>query len=230
MSDKKNQIKKNILKKDQEKKEIITSSKPLFSLKSFTFSFKDERFRKICGVAMIIFSAFLLLSFTSYLISWKQDYNYLDDSFFKLLFNSSIRVDNWMGRLGALIANVFIKKWFGVASFLFVLLFLITGIRLLLKVSLLPVWRTYKYSFFGLIWTSVFLAYVFRSENLLLLGGIFGYQSNIWLEGIIGNIGTALLLFFSLIGFLIIVYNLSFKWILRKKPADDEIEDRKSVV
>lgn len=224
MSEKKNQIKKNILKKEkeQEKKETITNSKPVFSLKSFISSFKDERFRKISGSALILFSAFLLLSFTSYLICWKQDFNYLDTSFFKLLFNSSVRVENWMGRLGALIANLFIKKWFGISSFLFILLFFITGIRLLLKVSIIPIWRTYKYSFFGLLWISVFLAYIFHSDNLLLLGGIFGYQTNLWLEGIIGNIGTALLLFFTLLGFLILVYNFSFKWDLRKKHEEDE--------
>ncbi len=225
MSEKTNQIKKNSLKKNQEKqekKEIKNDSKPLFSLKSIFSSFKDERFSKICGATMILFSAFLLLSFTSYLITWKQDYNFLDDSFFKLLFNSSVKVNNWMGRLGALIANVFIKKWFGVASYLFVLLFFITGIRLLIKVSIIPIWQTYKYSFFGLIWTSIFFAFVFRSENLLQLGGIFGYQSNLWLEGIIGFIGTALLLFFSMLGFLILVYNFSFKWVLRKKPKDED--------
>ncbi len=224
MSEKKNQIKKNILKKEkeQEKKETFTNSKPVFSLKSFISSFKDERFRKISGAAFVLFSAFLLLSFASYLICWKQDYNYLDTSFFKLLFDSSVKVENWMGRLGALIANLFIKKWFGISSFLFILLFFISGVRLLLKVSIIPIWRTYKYSFFGLIWMSVFMAFIFRSENLLLLGGIFGYQTNLWLEGVIGYIGTALLLFFTLLGFLILVYNFSFKWPLRKKQEEDE--------
>jgi len=225
MSEKKNLIKKNSLKKEQENEPIQNDSKHSFSIKSLAFSLKDERYRKLSGAAMILFAAFLLLSFTSYLITWKQDYNYLDNSFFKILFDSSIKVENWMGRLGSLIANVFIKKWFGVASYLFVLLFFVTGIRLLIKVSIIPIWQTYKYSFFGLLWISIFLAYIFRSENLLLLGGIFGYQSNLWLEGIIGYIGTALLLFFSILGFLILVYNLSFKWVLPKKQSDDETQE-----
>jgi len=229
MSEKKNQLKKNSLKKEPEKEENQSNSKSSISLKTFATSFKDERYRKIIGAALILFAAFLLLSFTSYLITWKQDYNYFDDSFFKMLFNSSIKVENWMGRLGALIANLFIKKWFGIASYLFVLLFFISGIRLLLKVSIIPVWRTYKYSFFGLIWISIFLSYIFRSENLLLLGGIFGYQSNLWLEGIVGYIGTALLLFFSMLGFVILVYNLSFKWALRKKSSEDETQDDEAI-
>ena len=229
MSEKKNQLKKNSLKKEPEKEENQSNSKSSISLKTFASSFKDERYRKIIGAALILFAAFLLLSFTSYLITWKQDYNYLDDSFFKMLFNSSIKVENWMGRLGALIANLFIKKWFGIASYLFVLLFFISGIRLLLKVSIIPVWRTYKYSFFGLIWISIFLSYIFRSENLLLLGGIFGYQTNLWLEGVVGYIGTALLLFFSMLGFVILVYNLSFKWALRKKISEDETQDDEAI-
>jgi len=229
MSEKKNQLKKKSLKKEPEKEENQSNSKSSISLKTFATSFKDERYRKIIGAALILFAAFLLLSFTSYLITWKQDYNYFDDSFFKMLFNSSIKVENWMGRLGALIANLFIKKWFGIASYLFVLLFFISGIRLLLKVSIIPVWRTYKYSFFGLIWISIFLSYIFRSENLLLLGGIFGYQSNLWLEGIVGYIGTALLLFFSMLGFVILVYNLSFKWALRKKSSEDETQDDEAI-
>jgi len=229
MSEKKNQLKKNSLKKEPEKEENQSNSKSSISLKTFATSFKDERYCKIIGAALILFAAFLLLSFSSYLITWKQDYNYFDDSFFKMLFNSSIKVENWMGRLGALIANLFIKKWFGIASYLFVLLFFISGIRLLLKVSIIPVWRTYKYSFFGLIWISIFLSYIFRSENLLLLGGIFGYQSNLWLEGIVGYIGTALLLFFSMLGFVILVYNLSFKWALRKKSSEDETQDDEAI-
>ncbi len=196
-------------------------------MKNIFSSFKDQRMRKILGLLMVIASVYLLLAFSSYLFHWQDDDSYLEDKTFSLmlLFDNTVMAKNLMGRLGAVTAHLFIKKWFGIASFLFILPLFASGYRIMLRKSILPVWKTIRYSFFSLIWISVALGFIFRSKNLTILGGTFGYESHIWLKGIFGEIGTALVLIFAMASFLIIVFNLNIEhfrtfWAkLRRDPA-----------
>ncbi|TVQ12351.1 MAG: DNA translocase FtsK [Bacteroidetes bacterium] len=182
-----------------------------FSFKKFFTSFKDQRYRKIFGLLLIIISFYLFLAFTSYLFHWQDDDSYLEDKAFSfgLLLDSSVIAQNMMGRLGAVTSHIFIKKWFGISSFLFSLVAFVGGYRLMTKKSVLPVWKTIRYSFFAMIWFSVALGFVFTSEAWTILGGTFGYESNVKLNGIFGKIGTGFILLFALASFLIVVFNLN---------------------
>jgi len=207
-----------------------------FKWKYFFQSFKDQRFRRISGVLLIIAAFYLFLAFSSYLFNWKADDNYLEDKTFTfgLLVDNSIIAQNMMGRLGAILSHLFIKKWFGISSFAFVLLSFLAGYKLLTKKSLLPLWKTLKYSIFVILWFSVALGFLFTSKNLTLLGGVFGYESNQWLNGILGKIGTGFLLLFSITSFMILVFNLNkehfiaFWSKLRKDPAISDEEHEKA--
>ena len=42
---------------------------------------------------------------------------------FSLIFNKELAVDNSLGRFGAVISHLFIYRWFGIISYLFVLNF-----------------------------------------------------------------------------------------------------------
>jgi DNA segregation ATPase FtsK/SpoIIIE, S-DNA-T family len=238
MADVKDKFKKNTLKNEDnpppepekpEKKKTPRPRKNKASEKeqqpSGGSSFlKDERFHKVAGLFFLLLSVFLLLAFTSYLLSWKSDDNIFSRSVSSFLFDNSVIPENWMGRMGAYLAFLFIKKWFGVASYLFVLVFLVTGLKLLMNIRLLPLGLTYKYSFFGLIWLSVSLGFIFINPRFLILGGVFGYQSNILLKGVLGMAGTGLLLLFALLCFLIIAFSLSFKWFRTQKEKTEEEE------
>ncbi len=182
-----------------------------FKFKDFFKSFKDQRYRKIFGLLLIVIAFYLFLAFTSYLFHWQDDDSHLEDKVFSfsLLLDNSIIAKNLMGRLGAITAHLFIKKWFGVASFLFALVAFTGGYRLMTQKSILPVWKTIRYSFFSLIWFSLALGFVFTSENLTILGGTFGYEANIRLNGIFGKIGAGFILLFALASFLIVVFNLN---------------------
>ncbi|MFN2395988.1 MAG: DNA translocase FtsK 4TM domain-containing protein [Bacteroidales bacterium] len=207
-----------------------------FSLKKFFVSFKDQRWRKIFGLLLIIISLYLFLSFGSYLVNWKSDDSMINDRTFdiELLADTEIQAQNSMGRLGAITAHLFIKKWFGVSSFLFTLLFFITGFKLLTRFSLLPLWKTIRYSFFMIVWLSVAFGFIFTHGEGLLLGGTFGYQSNVWLNGILGKVGTGFIILFAMASFLIIVFNINtyhyrmfmdkLGW--RRKAANDEQDDK----
>ncbi len=136
---------------------------------------------------------------------------------FSLVFNSSVQVQNWLGRLGAVVSHLFIYKWFGITSYLFVLNSFLIGVRLVFGVSLLPVKRILKHSFFVLIWLSIALGYTYNSLEYSdafnhLMGGAFGILSDQWLRGVLGNIGAGIFLAFVFFSYLIIAFNFSFNW------------------
>ncbi len=175
--------------------------------------FSDSRLRKAAGLFMVLLSVFFLLSFASYLFSWKADDALLDGRSFNwaLLTDSSIEVDNMMGRTGAILAHFFIKQGFGIASFAFVLILFVSGIRILSGFRILPVKRTIANAIFLLAWFSVFFGYLIGAGDLLILGGIFGYEGAMWLNGLLGKAGTAILLLFTAGGWVIIVFDPNFR-------------------
>ncbi len=191
---------------------------------------KDERYQRVFGLFLSVFSFYLAIAFTSYLFTWKIDDNYLFSPGGSAISDNAINAENLMGRLGAMISYVLIKKWFGIASYVFVLLFFISGLKLFLNIKLLPLKLTYKYSFFSLIWVSAALGYIFyNSPDYHIFSGVFGLEVNKWMIGILGNIGTGILLLFSIVSILIFALNLSFsrrKSISEKdENADDETEE-----
>jgi S-DNA-T family DNA segregation ATPase FtsK/SpoIIIE len=200
--------------------------------KSFAF-LKDERLHKVLGLFFLLAAFYFLFAFISYLLTWEIDDHNSSRLALDFILDKNAAAQNWMGRMGFISSNLFIKESFGVASFLFVLLFFVTGLKLFLNIKLLPIGLTYKYSFFGLIWISVSCGYLFFTKSeYIILGGMFGYESNIWLQGLLGEIGTGLLLLFALLSFLIVAFNLSFRWYKKKikemreeetaEPAIDE--------
>jgi DNA segregation ATPase FtsK/SpoIIIE, S-DNA-T family len=210
MANNTNSFKKNTLKKKKEAKSDLEGNELSWDI--VQNSLKSRRLKKATGFFLILVSVFMLLSFISYLFSWKFDDALLDGRLFNwaLLSDKQIIVDNMMGRLGAITAHWFIKKWFGIASFLFVHILFIVGFKLLFRISLLPLKKTFFYSVFFLIWISVCLGYIVSSGDWLILGGVFGYESKVWLNGIFGVLGTGMLLFFTLGSFLIFVFDPNF--------------------
>ncbi|MGD0710467.1 MAG: DNA translocase FtsK 4TM domain-containing protein [Bacteroidales bacterium] len=242
MADRINKFQKNTLKNEENsspeppeekipkakkvKEPKVKEAKEKVPSNRFAF-FKDERLHKVLGLFFLLAACYFLFAFISYFLTWETDDHNSSRLALDFLFDKNAAAQNWMGRMGFVVSNMFIKESFGVASFLFVLLFLVTGLKLFLNIKLLPIGLTYKYSFFGLIWVSVACGYIFFTKpEYIILGGIFGYESNLWLQGILGYLGTGLLLLFSLLSFLIIAYNLSFRWYKKKmNEIKEEIKE-----
>lgn len=171
----------------------------------------DERFRFSLSIFILFFSAYLTLGFVSYLFTWKEDQSKLDISWYQLVTDAGIRVENWAGKTGALLANQFINQWFGIASFAFIFLLIIICFRLI-RIRLLPLGRTLKFSLIGIIWTSITLGYFF-GDSYIILGGSHGYYISHWLNSFIGKTGTFLFLFISLFAFIVFNFESAFLWI-----------------
>jgi S-DNA-T family DNA segregation ATPase FtsK/SpoIIIE len=198
-----------------------------------SFNFGNGRVIKIAGLLSLVISVYFLIAFTSYLFTWQSDQSYVLEAnggwsnLFKTqqeLLDRGVTdpvVDNWLGKLGALMANQFMYEWFGIASYLFVVVFFVIGYRLLFKVRLFSVSKLLAYSFFGLIFLSVAIGFFHGLINDYphFLEGEFGYWSTRLLNAQIGQAGTGCLLIFAALTALIIAYNIDFKLPERSKKT-----------
>ena len=96
------------------KKESSTALKddkldPKISIKSM------RQYKVLFGTMLVLIAVALLLSFISFFIYGQQDQNAID-----ALVDRNETVQNWLGKFGAYVADFFIYKGFGVASFIFV--------------------------------------------------------------------------------------------------------------
>ena len=169
---------------------------------------KSEKTRQIFGLLLILFSAYLLIAFTSFLFTWKIDQSKVELPFWQFMMNSEIEVENWLGKLGAWLSHLFIFKWFGIISFLFVGIFFLFGFRILFKIQLLPLKRSLRISAFLLFWFALFFGFFFK-DDLYFLGGAVGFELNVFLSSLLGTAGTGILVFFILIAFLLTSLNLA---------------------
>ena len=189
------------------------------------FTFNDRRLVKIIGLFFLIISLYFMVAFTSYLFTWQDDQSYVLKSnggwsnllkTQKELLEMGLKqpvVQNWLGKLGALLAHQFIYEWFGVSSFIFIGIFFIIGYRLLFKVKIWSIKKSLGYCFFLLLFISILLGYGhgFISDYPHYLEGAFGFWTNKLLQAQIGNTGTAGLLAFAGLSALIIAYNIDFQ-------------------
>jgi DNA segregation ATPase FtsK/SpoIIIE, S-DNA-T family len=189
------------------------SNKEYFKgVKSF---FADERFHKTSGLFLVLISIFLFVSFTSYLFTWKYDLSIIDGKPISFVFSGEeSKIQNWLGKFGAYIAHRFLKIWYGIASYLFILVFFIIGFKSLFKYELLSITKTLKVSFISLIWLCVFLGFVFEKSDFDFMGGLYGQVINNWLIGVFGQIGTGFFIFFFGISSVVLLFNPSLSWVV----------------
>ncbi len=103
------------------------------------------------GIVLLLAAIFILLSFISYLIHWKTDQDF---EWAKVFSGPEIEVKNQGGKMGAWLSNLFINKWFGLASFLFPGILVIWAMALY-KIRLLKTWTAVKNSLILIILLSV---------------------------------------------------------------------------
>jgi S-DNA-T family DNA segregation ATPase FtsK/SpoIIIE len=192
----------------------------------------DERVHKVGGLFLILFSAYLLVAFTSFLFTWRIDQDLVGRSLGEI-FSPEVRVDNWLGKIGALTAHQFIYKWFGIAAFALPMWSFLAGIRVLLNTWLLPPSRTLGWTAMALFWFPTLLGFAFRGD-LMFLGGGVGHFITKHLTTLLGEFGTGALIVFAAGAFAVFTFNLSFGWIndafermkskLETAEAEDDLE------
>jgi len=223
-------VKGNALKKNKPRDEFDESPAKKTGKKSRSMGLPswlaDGRGKKLTGVFFILLAIYLLFAFSSYLFlyfQWGADDLFSTFSFNRILFDTDIEANNWAGRLGAALSILLIKKGFGAAAFLIIPMLLVSGIYLGLGIRILPVWKTLRNSLLGILWVPVALGFLLRDSDFAVLGGVTGYQSALWMEGLLGKTGTAITLVFALIAILVFAFNMPLE--LPKRPESEEEEN-----
>jgi DNA segregation ATPase FtsK/SpoIIIE, S-DNA-T family len=186
--------------------------------------FKDRRFHLVVGLFTMLFSFALLIAFTSFLFSGRNDQSIVESIWDTTIQESGAEVDNLLGILGATLSYFFIYKWFGLASYLFLPIFFLVGFRIVYQSSPIDLSTLIKTSFYFLLWISTALGYVVLTLDgdlyLAYLSGGVGFDAAQYLNNIIG-IGTPFLLIFFLLIFVIYFFNITKIKSFSFESADD---------
>jgi DNA segregation ATPase FtsK/SpoIIIE, S-DNA-T family len=168
-------------------------------------------------------AVFLAISFVYYFFTRTEDYSEIHNKGIGFLFDTESKVANLLGRLGAYTSHLLIRQGFGLASFLFCCFFFVIGINKLSSRKVYSIWRNLRYVTIGLLILSVALAYVFTLLEFPF-GGEVGKMIKEWLVGLVGNMGTGILLLVVGISYVIWQFNPTFHFPERKKTeiAEDE--------
>jgi DNA segregation ATPase FtsK/SpoIIIE, S-DNA-T family len=159
--------------------------------------FRSREFKTIFGIFLFLFSILMAVAFVSFLKTWKGEEQIFEYGFWHAMFEADSS-SNISGNFGGWVAYVFIKRWFGIASFLFIPVFILIGARLLeftvnrfrFIITLLSLY---------VIYFSLLLGTVFTSGDLTILAGTIGVQTALFFKSIIGTVGLVLILIFGAI-------------------------------
>lgn len=189
---------------------------------------KQQKF--VLGCLLVLFSIALLVAFISFYVNgqWQNDQSVVGQ-----LGDRTEVAENWLGKFGAYLADLIIYRGFGLASFIIVRLFFLTGMFLALELSTQKLKNTWFWDIFAIIIVSILFG--FFATSAPELGGTIGYELNLFLQDYIGKTGTLLTLLFGLIVYLIFKIKLSPEKIQSyfdstKKELKSELQTLKPVV
>ncbi len=66
---------------------------------------EDPRPQKLRGIFLLFLSLYLCIAFTSYLFTWENDSDLVNRFSLDLLVSDK-HMENWLGRLGAIVSNL----------------------------------------------------------------------------------------------------------------------------
>ena len=193
--------------------------------KSRIFSFGKEK-RKLnssqklfIGSTLIVISFVLLISFTSYFFT-----GYSDQSTLTQFTNKDVNPDNWMSKVGAFLADLFLHKGFGISSYIICFLTFTSGLFVLLDSNKAKLIKHWFWGILIIIWISLLFGLINLETGKF--SGIVGFETNLFLKSYIGDIGTSFLLFLSAVFYFTFRLKIgvdSFKNLqpFKNKKADD---------
>lgn len=153
--------------------------------------------RIFCGLFLCGFTFLLAFAFVSYLFTWRNDQSMLDIPLSALFSDKDILVQNWSGKVGALLAHCCMYKGIGVAAFGLVIILFCAVFNIFLKENRLPLLTIIEYVSGYAIWTSIAMGYFFQTSQFAP-GGMQGHFVSEWLNATIGRASTLMLLLIML--------------------------------
>jgi DNA segregation ATPase FtsK/SpoIIIE, S-DNA-T family len=162
-----------------------------------SLNFDSERGSKLFGMFLLFLSFYLFIAFTSYIFTWENDH----DIVFRFsweMFLADVEVDNWLGRLGAYLSDSIIYWGFGMASYVFVYLLYKYGLAFIRRVPMGYMLPVLQRSVIVMVIISI-LASFFLQKFEFPWGGVFGQAVTLYVQNLLGIIGTMALMLFLLV-------------------------------
>jgi S-DNA-T family DNA segregation ATPase FtsK/SpoIIIE len=181
---------------------------------------QDERTQKIAGTFFLLLSFLSSIAFISYMITWKEDQDLVMSNGISMLVSTEAgTAANWLGNMGAYFSHQFFYNLFGLASFLFCNWFFVIGVNGVFARRVFSISRNSRYIIVGLLFFSTLFSYL-SGRNHFPWGGKIGDITSDWLVTMLGNLGTALLLFVS--GFAYFIWRFNPVFTVPKMPRKKE--------
>ena len=173
------------------------------------FKTKDERIPKIFGAFLLLMAFYLFIAFTAYLFTWKVDQSLVQKYGWGLLLEPNVIIHNQLGKLGAIVSNIFIYWTFGLPAFALVFILAILGTSLFKHLPIRKHYPLIRNIAVSMVLVAVFLEFIFPNASFPV-GGAIGEGIAQWLSGVLGTLGLGLLFIFSAVAMLIWVVNPTF--------------------
>ena len=161
-----------------------------------------SKFKVVFGYILLFSSLVLFASFISYIFNWKVDQSNVD-----MIFDRDIEVENILGKTGAYISHLFIYKLFGFSSFVLPIILLVSSYYILLNKKIFDLFGKINWLLVLLIWITILSGYL--KNYFPVQSGLVGFEVNLFLESYIGRIGILLILIFSFIISIAILFNVT---------------------
>ncbi|MDD4728435.1 MAG: DNA translocase FtsK [Dysgonamonadaceae bacterium] len=183
------------------KKKIIrkrkTTRKSNTKKSTFLGFLKSERTHFLAGVVVAFIGLFIFLSMISFFFTGGADQSkVLNKTYFELVKDKTISVDNWTGASGAYIAQKLINNLFGIFSLLIPVFIILMGIRWM-KVWSGSLMKSFIFIALTIIFGSITSAFILGKlfpTSFISWGGTHGVNIEHILENIIGVYGIILLI------------------------------------
>lgn len=186
--------------KDKKKDKVAKKQGP----NRFKEILRSERTKFICGMLFLLMAAFFGVAFLSFVVTGKDDQAILEHLSSGVMISSDNGINNWMGTLGAYVAEFCVNRWIGLSAILFVVLLFRIGYSLWQRRSIRPFWGAFVRTSLWAIWFSLFFStvsiladYFFDAgmqSNFIYLGGYHGYDLAHLLSAHLGKVGLVLAL------------------------------------
>ena len=194
--------------------------KPKFqNVKAFL---NNRQTQTVFGLFLILFSLFLIIAFFSFFFSWQADQSTLNQ-----FTDTSVKVENLLGKIGANLSHFFIYEGFGLAGFIIPVLLFISGVYCLFKVSIKKVFKTWNLGLLIMLWFAIVFGFV--PNKFIVLAGIIGVEINAYLQTFLGSTGLAIVLAFLFLTYVIVRFKITPESILKKIRARKEAKAKEDI-
>ena len=166
-----------------------------------------SKFKVVFGYILLFSSLVLFTSFISYIFNWKIDQSNVD-----MIFDRDVEVENLLGKTGAYISHLFIYKLFGISSFVLPIILFVSSYYILFNKKIFDLFGKINWLLLLLIWTTILSGYL--RSYFPVQSGLVGFEVNLFLESYIGGVGILLILTFSFIISIAILFNVTPSGIL----------------